>query len=152
MLSGESKNTEDLLSTLDSELSTEYLALSRIRILVVDDDTDSRDFLVFALEAAGAEIAAASSAQEALNMLPTFQPMVLVSDIGMPDQDGYCLIRSIRELPYEKGGAVPAIALTAYAAEADRETALSSGFQQHIAKPVDPIECIGAIIQLLQQN
>ncbi|BAZ16120.1 PAS/PAC sensor hybrid histidine kinase [Calothrix sp. NIES-4071] len=150
VLSPEFKQIPDLLSTQYSELSTENLALTGIRVLVVDDDTDSRDFLVFALVAAGAEIASASSAQEALNILPNFKPMVLVSDIGMPEQDGYSLIRSIRTLPYEKGGATPAIALTAYAGDADRKAAIAAGFQAHLPKPVAPDDIVDAVSELVK--
>lgn len=150
VLSAESKEIQDLLSTQHSELSTQDLALSGIRVLVVDDDEDSRDFLAFALEASGAEIASAASATEALNILPIFNPMVLVSDIGMPDQDGYSLIRQIRELPYEKGGAVPAIALTAYAGDADKKAALAAGFQTHLPKPVAPDDIVNAVSELVK--
>lgn len=150
VLSPEFKQIPDLLGTTNSELSTENLALSGIRVLVVDDDTDSRDFLVFALEAAGAEIASASSAQEALDILTNFKPMVLVSDIGMPDQDGYSLIRSIRTLPYEKGGATPAIALTAYAGDGDKKAAITAGFQAHLPKPVAPDDIVDAVSELVK--
>jgi PAS domain S-box-containing protein len=150
VLSAELKEVQDILSTQHSELSTENLALSGIRVLVVDDDVDSRDFLAFALEASGAEIASAASATEALNILPTFNPMVLVSDIGMPDQDGYSLMRQIRELPYEKGGAVPAIALTAYAGDADKKAALAAGFQTHLPKPVAPDDIVNAVSELVK--
>ncbi|RUT05952.1 hypothetical protein DSM106972_031580 [Dulcicalothrix desertica PCC 7102] len=133
-------------------ISSDLSNLQGRRILVVDDDQDSQELLAFMLEQEGAEIQTASSALEALSLVTQWQPDVLLSDIGMPQMDGYTLIRQIRNLPKEQGGEVPAIALTAYAAEADKETALSSGFQQHIAKPVDPVECIGAIIQLLQKH
>jgi CheY-like chemotaxis protein len=134
-------------SPINSDLSN----LQGRKILVVDDDQDSQELLAFMLEQEGAEIQTVSTAVEALNLITQWHPDVLLSDIGMPHIDGYTLIRQIRNLPKEQGGQVPAIALTAYAAEADRETALSSGFQKHIAKPVDPAECIGAIIQLLQK-
>ncbi len=133
-------------------ISSDLSNLQGTRILVVDDDQDSQELLAFMLEQEGAEIQTASSAIEALNLITQWQPDVLLSDIGMPQMDGYTFIRQIRNLPKEQGGEVPAIALTAYAAEADKETALSSGFQQHIAKPVDPVECIGAIIQVLQKH
>ncbi len=150
VLSAESKKIEEILSTQNSELSTQNLTLSGIRVLIVDDDTDSRDFLVFALEAAGAEIASASSAQEALDILTNFKPMVLVSDIGMPEQDGYSLIRSIRTLPYEKGGATPAIALTAYAGDGDKKAAIAAGFQAHLPKPVAPDDIVDAVSELVK--
>jgi CheY-like chemotaxis protein len=133
-------------------ISEDFSSLQGRRILVVDDDQDSQELLAFMLEQEGAEIQTVSSAVEALKILTNWQPDVLLSDIGMPQIDGYTLIRQIRNLPKEQGGETPAIALTAYAAEADRETALSCGFQQHITKPIDPVECIGAIIELLGKS
>ncbi|MBF2064312.1 MAG: response regulator [Calothrix sp. C42_A2020_038] len=121
------------------------------RILVVDDDQDSQELLAFMLEQEGAETKTVSSAVEALKVLIQWQPDILLSDIGMPQVDGYTLIRQVRNLPREQGGHIPAIALTAYAGEVDRETALSSGFQQHIAKPIDPVECISVIMKLLEK-
>ena len=147
------QNSESKLSPLafnveDSE-STENLELSGVRILVVDDDTDSRDFLDFALLDAGAQTTAVDSAAAAFEALSSSQFQVLVSDIGMPQEDGYSLIQRIRKLPAEKGGTIPAIALTAYASDVDRNAALSAGFQNHLPKPIAPDDLVNAIIDLV---
>ncbi len=133
---------------LESQLSEPSLDLSGVQVLVVDDDTDTRDFLAFLLEQAGARVIAVTTAEEALTALTQSQPDVLVSDIGMPETDGYMLMRQIRALPPEQGGQVKAIALTAYAGEYDQQQALQAGFQRHVAKPVEPEVLIRAIAQL----
>ncbi len=124
------------------------LELPGTRVLLVDDDGDTRTFIAFLLEQAGAKVAAAASAREGLSALEQFQPQVLVSDIGMPDMDGYMLMRQIRALPAEQGGDIPAIALTAYVREVDQEQALAAGFQRHIPKPVEPAALLRAIADL----
>ncbi|OWY68855.1 hypothetical protein B7486_24370 [cyanobacterium TDX16] len=125
------------------------LDLNGVRVLVVDDDTDTREFVAFLLEQAGARVNAVSSAGKGFAALTQSQPDVLLSDIGMPEEDGYMLLRQIRTLPPEQGGQIPAIALTAYAGDLDRASALLAGFQQHIAKPIEPDELIKAIATLL---
>ncbi|MBD0267501.1 MAG: PAS domain S-box protein [Cyanobacteria bacterium Co-bin8] len=122
----------------DFQLSDPTLDLSGIRVLVVDDDTDTRDFTAFLLEQAGAKVITSTSAAEAVATLTQHHPDVLVSDIGMPGTDGYMLIRQIRALSSEQGGQIPAIALTAYAGESDQQQALQAGFQRHVSKPVEP--------------
>lgn len=112
--------------------------LDGLRVLIVENDDDTREYLNVALESLGASVRAASSAVEALTAFEDARPDILISDIGMPEVDGYDLIRRVRALPAEKGGAVPAIALTGYAEEADRERAMSAGYQRHAAKPVEP--------------
>ena len=124
------------------------MSLSGIRILVVDDDTDSRDFITFVLEQEGAEITAASSAVEAFGALSQCQPDLLISDIGMPEIDGYMLMQQVRSWSLERGGQIPAIALTAYAGENDQQQALSAGFQAHISKPAEPDRLVAIAIQL----
>jgi CheY-like chemotaxis protein/two-component sensor histidine kinase len=124
------------------------LNLQGIRVLVVDDDTDTREFLVFLLEQAGASVISASSAGEALRELTQFKPDILLSDIGMPDMDGYMLMRQVRALPSEQGGQIPAIALSAYAGELNQQQAIAAGFQRHLAKPVEPEELIRIITSL----
>ncbi|MBW4634219.1 MAG: response regulator [Iphinoe sp. HA4291-MV1] len=124
--------------------------LEGVHILVVDDDADSRDFLVFALEDFGANATAVTSASSALEILMTFKPDILISDIGMPEQDGYSLIRQVRELPSEEGGQIPAIALTAYAGERDRQEAIAAGFQRHLSKPVTPEQLVNVIAELVR--
>ena len=118
--------------------------LAGVQVLVVDDEADSRDFVTFVLEEAGAIVTAVSSAFAALEVF-TSQIDILVSDIGMPGMDGYMLIQQIRALSIEQGGKIPAIALTAYAGEFDRQKALVAGFQKHISKPVEPEQLIEAV-------
>ncbi|MER3587616.1 MAG: diguanylate cyclase, partial [Mastigocladus sp. ERB_26_1] len=124
------------------------LPLTNLRVLVVDDEVDSRNFLAFVLEQAGAEVAATASAREALQILTQFKPDILVSDIGMPETDGYMLMRQIRALESEQENKILAIALTAYAGEVNQKQALAAGFQQHIAKPVTPEILVEAIRNL----
>jgi CheY-like chemotaxis protein len=123
--------------------------LSGVRVLVVDDDTDALELLTFLLEQSGATVTAVSSAEAALAALSQSPPNVILSDIGMPDTDGYMLIRQIRALP-EQGGRVPAIALTAYAGDFNRQQAMQAGFQRHLTKPIDPDTLISAIVHLVQ--
>ncbi|MBV8885983.1 MAG: response regulator [Chroococcidiopsidaceae cyanobacterium CP_BM_RX_35] len=125
------------------------LSLEGVRILLIDDQLDSREFLTFALEQYGAETLAVALADEVLAGIRQFQPDVLVSDIGMPEIDGYTLIRQIRTLAPEQGGRIPALALSAYASEADRQQALQAGFQQHIAKPVELDQLVRVIASLV---
>jgi CheY-like chemotaxis protein len=126
--------------------------LSGVRILVVDDDTDTREFVAFLLEQVGAEVIAVASADAALMALSQTPVDVLLSDIGMPDTDGYMLIRQVRALSPEQGGEVKAIALTAYAGELNQQQVLQAGFQQHIAKPVDPQQLIKTIASLFEDS
>jgi PAS domain S-box-containing protein len=126
--------------------------LQGIKILVVDDDTDSRDFISFVLQEEGAEVISVSSAIETLQILPDFQPDVLLSDIGMPEIDGYMLIRQIRDWALNEGGQIPAIALTAYAGDYNQQQAISAGFQMHITKPAEPSELIAAVHRLAKKS
>jgi PAS domain S-box-containing protein len=123
-------------------------SLKGVKVLLVDDESDTRDVFSFLLEQAGAEVVAVASAAAALSALPQLKPDLLLSDIGMPDTDGYQLMRQIRALPPEQGGTIAAIALTAYASELDQQQALAAGFQLHLAKPVEPEDLIGAIATL----
>ncbi|MEJ6480079.1 response regulator [Nostoc punctiforme UO1] len=111
--------------------------LNGLQALLVDDDRDSREFIAFLLEQYGAQVTEAESAHEALSTLGQAKFDLLISDIGMPDMDGYTLIRQIRKQPSDQGGEIPAIALTAYAGEIDQQLALAAGFQQHISKPIE---------------
>jgi signal transduction histidine kinase/ActR/RegA family two-component response regulator len=121
------------------EVSAETTSrVSGMRILLVEDDKDSRDMLEMALAIYGIEVESAESAAEALKKIQTAKPDVLVSDIGLPGEDGYDLIRKVRALPELEGGATPAIALTGYVSVQDRNLALEAGYQDHIPKPVDP--------------
>ncbi|HEY9736004.1 MAG TPA: PAS domain S-box protein [Trichocoleus sp.] len=120
-----------------------------LKVLVVDDERDARDLTAFVLEAAGALVTTAPSAAAALDIFPRLQPNLLISDIGMPDFDGYSLIHQIRALPPDRGGQVPAIALTAYAGELNQQRAIAAGFQHHLAKPIETQELISTIVSLM---
>jgi PAS domain S-box-containing protein len=122
--------------------------LEGIRVLLVEDDEDSRKLLGMMLKKQGAEVTSASSSAEALSALGQISPDVVLSDIGMADEDGYELMRKVRALPAEGGGLTPAIALTGYATRKDRERALSAGYQLHLAKPVEPADLVAAIARL----
>jgi signal transduction histidine kinase/ActR/RegA family two-component response regulator len=122
--------------------------LRGLRVLVVDDDRDARDLFTRALEHYDARVTAVASAAAALTTLERWKPDVLVSDIGMPDESGYVLMRKIRRLPPEDGGAIPALALTAYAGASDVKLALSAGFSAHVAKPIEPAGLALAVADL----
>jgi PAS domain S-box-containing protein len=125
--------------------------LDGLRLLVVDDEEDTREMLVTLLEGCGARVRAASSVAEALRLLSAERPDVLLSDIGMPGEDGYALIERLRALPSEAGGDLPAVALTAYARSEDRTRALLSGFSTHVPKPVEPLELFAVIASLARR-
>ncbi len=124
------------------------LNLAGIRVLVVDDEPDARELLTVLLTEYGAEVLAVASASEVLANLESFQPDVLVSDIAMPDVDGYALIQQVRTLPAMKGGQIPAISLTAYAREEDYQRSLNSGFEKHVTKPLEPERLVQALMAL----
>ncbi|MEQ9484015.1 ATP-binding response regulator [Coleofasciculus sp. F4-SAH-05] len=134
----------------NSSPNDEGLDLSEVTVLLVEDEVDTLDLLTIILESYGARVEGVTSAHEALAVFSQGQPDVLISDIGMPGMDGYEFIRQVRELPPNRGGLVPAIALTAYAGETDYEKALSAGFNRHIAKPVEPKQIVDAIANLIQ--
>ncbi|MDP8935791.1 MAG: ATP-binding protein, partial [Cyanobacteriota bacterium] len=135
-----------------AEARSDDLHLASVRVLVVDDERDSRDFVAFVAEQAGAKVTAVGSGIEALQLLSTTPFDILLSDIGMPDMDGYMLVRQVRVLPPEQGGQIPAIALTAYAGDFNQKQALAAGFQRHVAKPVEPNELVEAIVTLLRKR
>lgn len=122
--------------------------LADMKILVVDDEPDIRDLVSFILQEYGVQVTAVASAKEALRSLSESIPDILISDIGMPEVDGYMLIRQVRQRSPEQGGRVPAIALTAYAGEINQQQALAAGFQVHVSKPVDPEVLVEAIATL----
>jgi CheY-like chemotaxis protein len=124
--------------------------LAGVRVLVVDDDPTNRELLTAILVRCGANVHAAASAQEAFDAMPDFRPHLIVSDIGMPGQDGYALIRRVRALAVEAGGLTPAIALTGFSSARDQRAALEAGFYIHLAKPVDPVELLSAASSLTQ--
>lgn len=140
-------------STTEEEASTpEMRTLQGIQVLAVDDEADNLELVAFILEQAGASVITVSSAIEVLQLLNQTQPDILLADIGMPEMDGYTLLREIRALPAQQGGQIRAIALTAYAGEINRQQALQSGFQMYLSKPVDPEELIEAIAQVLKRE
>lgn len=128
-------------------VSSHNLILAGVQILVVDDDEDTREFYIFVLEQAGASVTTVASAKEVLQILAQSKPDVLLSDIGMPEMDGYMLMRQIKE----QGKKIPAIALTAYAGESNHQKALEAGFQKHISKPVEPEELVRVIATLISR-
>jgi PAS domain S-box-containing protein len=119
-----------------------------MRVLIVEDDLETRDILAAILDRAGFSYRVATRASEALTVLDDWQPDVIVSDIGMPDMDGYQFIQLLRSRPAAQGGHIPALALSAFARAEDRELALRSGYQAHVAKPVDPADLVKAITTL----
>ncbi len=123
-------------------------ALTGLQILLVDDDRDNLDLLRFLLQADGAIVTALTSPQAALDSIAQTPPDLIISDIGMPQMTGYELIRRIRALP--QGSRIPALALTAFAQTQAQEEALQAGFQAYTTKPVDPIELLSTLAQLLQ--
>ncbi|MDP5337576.1 MAG: response regulator [Nodularia sp. (in: cyanobacteria)] len=128
------------------------LVLAGFKILVVDDDEDSRFYITTVLAADGANVTTVESAAAALEILPQLQPDVFICDIAMPGEDGYSFIRKVRKLAKDSGGQVPAVALTAYADPEDRIRALEAGFQIHLAKPVDPDELVITIANCVNSN
>jgi signal transduction histidine kinase len=121
-------------------------------VLVVDDEEDSRDVVCAILEQDGAAVLTAGSADEAMTVMARTVPDALVSDIAMPDEDGYVLVQRVRRLPASRGGAVPAIALTAYARAPDRDRAIAAGFQHHLSKPVDPAELVAIVASVARKR
>lgn len=119
-------------------------------MLVVDDDEASRDILTAHLESSHARVLTAHSARAALDMLARGPVDVMLADIGMPEEDGYSLIRRVRQLPREEQSALPAAALTAFAREEDRRQALDAGFHLHFTKPIDAESLIVAVTALRQ--
>lgn len=123
--------------------------LDGLRVLVVDDEPDTLDLIKVLLGQCGAEVSTARSSAEALGLFASVAPDVIISDIGMPGEDGYELIRKVRELPPERGGRTPAVALTAYARAADRLRVLRSGYQMHVAKPVELAELVAVVANVV---
>jgi CheY-like chemotaxis protein len=121
------------------------LRLSGIKVLVVDDEPDARQLLERVLSQCDVEVMTAASAAEALTLLQSYRPHVVVSDIGMPVTDGYEFMRAVRSLPAAEGGKTPAIALTAFARSEDRTRAMLAGYQVHIAKPIEAQELLATV-------
>ncbi len=123
-------------------IDCENVNLQGVKVLVVDDDSDARELITRVLKECQAEVSTVGSAKDALELLGALRPDVIISDIGMPEKDGYELIRDVRRLSAEGGGRTPAIALTAFARSEDRARALMAGYQAHLAKPIEPQELL----------
>ncbi|HEY0712267.1 MAG TPA: response regulator, partial [Polyangia bacterium] len=147
-----SEAPEVLIAERPSRLSPALIEgeLSGISVAVVDNDDDTRWALVDLLEHSGAQVFPAASAAEALTAIEAKHPDVLISDLAMPEQDGFDLIRAVRTLPAERGGAIGAAALSGYSTQEDRSRSLAAGFQEHLPKPVDPITLIATVRRLAQ--
>ncbi len=132
----------------ESEAFTASAILEGMRVLVIDDEEDARELLTLTLTQSGAEVRAAATVRAALEIIDEWKPNLLVSDIGMPGEDGYDLIRTVRALDAEKGGTIPALALTGYASAEDAARARVAGYQTHMAKPVAPNDLVVAVASL----
>jgi CheY-like chemotaxis protein len=126
--------------------------LDGVTVLVVDDEPDARSLLRRVLQSCDAHVLCAASATEALDALLRHRPSILLADIGMPGEDGLSLISRVRALPAEKGGQIPAVALTAYARPEDRLRSLRAGFQKHMVKPVETSELIAVVADLTRSH
>jgi CheY-like chemotaxis protein len=126
--------------------------LKGARLLIVDDEPDAREMLEVMLLQFGAEIRLAPSVQQALKILEQWKPHALISDVGMPDEDGYSLIHKVRTLEPERGGRTPAIALTGYGREEDRLQLLAAGYQVHLSKPVEFTRLVDSIANIISQE
>ena len=128
------------------------VTLHGLSILIVEDDDDARELMQAVLEQRGAQVCAADSVCRAFELLETIAPDVIVSDIAMPDEDGFSLARRLRELPEDAGGRTPIVAVSAYAGASDRVRALAAGFDRYLHKPVDFDELSATINSLLGRN
>jgi CheY-like chemotaxis protein len=128
--------------------AAEFRSLDGLRVLLVDDEIETRQIISTVVERTGAEVKSCTSAREALSALVQWRPHVILSDIAMPDEDGYSFIGRVRSLAQDEGGSTPAAALTAYARDEDRKQALAAGYQMHIAKPIAANQLINMIARL----
>jgi CheY-like chemotaxis protein len=135
-----------------SPLTNPQSSLNDLQVLIVEDEPDARELVVAMMEGCGADVVAVGSAGEALEEMERQRFDVLISDIGMPVMDGYALIEKVRRLPLERGGGIPAVALTAYAGVEDRMRMLSAGYQSHLPKPVEPIELTTVVANLAARH
>jgi CheY-like chemotaxis protein len=126
--------------------------LRQVRVLIVDDDADTLEMMSILAEEAGAEVKSALNARDALRLVREWSPDVLLSDISMPDEDGFALIRRVRALPAREGGHTPAAAITAMATGEDRDRVLAAGFQAHVAKPLEFDVLVQTIASLLRPD
>jgi len=137
---------------IESEGVYRLINLNGLRVLVVDDEADARELMRMVLRSSGAEVMAAANAEEALEQVEQWHPDILVSDIGLPGDDGYVLIQKLRAREAVRGRSIPALAVTAYARAEDRTRALAAGFQMHVAKPLEPADFVAAIVSLVGKD
>ena len=134
------------------EINADPQRLDKRKILVVEDDADTRDYMTMALRDAGAEVRALPSGKNALRTLETFKPAVLISDLAMPGEDGFALVKRVRSTASPRVRRIPAIAVTAHAGHSEQEKALAAGFDLHLSKPIDPVELTHAVVQLITKK
>jgi PAS domain S-box-containing protein len=135
-----------------SETSIRPANLTGLRVLIVDDEADARELMRMVLRSSGADVRAATDAEEAFEQVEQWQPDILISDIGLPGDDGYTLIQRVRAREAQRGRSIPALAVSAHARTEDRARALAAGFQMHVAKPLEPADFVAAIAHLLGQE
>lgn len=149
VITGPLDTESEYTAPADEIISLEGLpSLQGLKILVVDDERDTRELICEVLTECGSDVIMSRSAEEAFEAVQKLKPDILISDLGMPEEDGYSLIARIRALPAEQGGKIPAAALTAYARAEDRMRVLRSGFQFHLPKPVDSAELVTVVASL----
>ena len=144
----EGRAVNELSAESIDALQASQARLDGVTVLYVDDEADARELVRQVLSGQGARVITADSAEAGRRLMATERPDILVADIGMPDEDGYSLIRTIRSLPADRGGSIPAAAVTALARAEDRRRALLAGFQTHVAKPVDVVELVAVVASL----
>ncbi|MDX6611977.1 MAG: hypothetical protein QOD75_1163 [Blastocatellia bacterium] len=142
------KDLPDQSARREDDRANDKGDLAGVRVLIVEDEADTRALLALMLEKAGAEVSQSSNSKDALARITELQPHLLLSDIGLPLADGYELIRTLRDSPLEALKHIPAIALTAYATDRDRDLALAAGYHLHLAKPIEAVELIAAVVRL----
>jgi signal transduction histidine kinase/DNA-binding response OmpR family regulator len=140
-----------ILVDRDDSLKQSHL-FKGLKVVIVEDEMDSRELLRLMLEYCGATVISVESAREALEVIKRVRPDLLISDIGLPKEDGYFLIRKVRSLPFNEGGQVPAIALTAYVRPEDRVAALNAGYHEHVSKPIEMENLISIVNRLTNSN
>ncbi len=152
VLSGREARLFPARSSVESTEKMSAQSLENVHVLLVEDDADSREMLEVFFNQFDMKVTAVDSAAKAMEAIKDFQPDILVSDVGLPGEDGYKLMRQIRELAPEEGGRIPAIALTGYASLQDRSLAIEAGYQEHLAKPVDLDKLVELMKDLLRNN
>ncbi|HYO10132.1 MAG TPA: response regulator [Tepidisphaeraceae bacterium] len=152
VLSGEVPPPQVPAAREDAAHEADRFDLAGTHVLVVDDEADAREVIAEILRRSNATVTAAGSVADALAIITQVKPDLVLSDIAMPDRDGYDLIRSLREMPASVGGEIPAVALTAYAREEDRIRCVSAGFHAHLSKPVAPAELVATVAHLCPRS